>query len=130
MVLPIRPTLDWEQGKGFTRAIAELLAATFPERFTAVMSKSQRKGKIFVDYLRNAEGSTAIAAYSLRSRANAPVSTPIEWSELGSDVRFDHFNLKTVQARLKKMKKDPWAGFFTTRQAVTKAMMSRVGYGT
>jgi bifunctional non-homologous end joining protein LigD len=129
VVVPIRPTLDWERGKGFTRAVAELLAATFPERFTAVLSKSRRKGKIFVDYLRNAEGSTAIAAYSLRARANAPVSTPIAWSELDTDVRFDYFNLKTVQARLKKMKKDPWAGLFTIRQAVTKAMFNRVGYG-
>jgi bifunctional non-homologous end joining protein LigD len=128
VVVPIRPTLDWERGKGFTRAIAELLAATFPDRFTAVLSKSQRKGKIFIDYLRNAEGSTAVAAYSLRARANAPVSTPIEWSELDSDVRFDHFNLRSVQTRLNKMRKDPWADFFTTRQTVTKAMFTRVGY--
>jgi bifunctional non-homologous end joining protein LigD len=130
VVVPIRATLDWREGKGFTRAIAGLLAATFPDRFTAVLTKSRRKGKIFVDYLRNAEGSTAIAAYSLRARANAPVSTPIAWSELDSDVRFDHFNLLSVQARLKKMKKDPWAGFFATRQTVTRAMFNRVGYGT
>lgn len=128
VVVPIRPTLDWEQGKGFARAIAELLAASLPDRFTSAMSKSQRKGKIFVDYLRNAAGSTAVAAYSLRARANAPVSTPISWSELDSDVRYDHFNLRSVRERVRKMKKDPWAGFFTTRQTVTKAMLSRVGY--
>ena len=119
--------LDWEVAKGFTRAIAESLVSTFPDRFTAVMSKSKRKGKIFVDYLRNGEGATAIAAYSLRARAKAPVSTPIAWSELDSDVRFDHFNLSTVLARLKAMKKDPWADFFSTRQSVTKAMFARVG---
>ena len=128
VVVPIRPTLEWKEAKGFTGAIAELLAKTFPERFTAVMSKSKRKGKIFVDYLRNAEGATAIAAYSLRARPNAPVSTPIAWSELDSDVRFNHFNLATVQARLKKVKKDPWAGFFAVRQRVTKTMFGRVGY--
>ncbi|TMH37901.1 MAG: hypothetical protein E6H66_01105 [Betaproteobacteria bacterium] len=127
VVVPIRPTLDWEVAKGFTRAIAESLVSTFPDRFTAVMSKSKRKGKIFVDYLRNGEGATAIAAYSLRARAKAPVSTPIAWSELDSDVRFDHFNLSTVLARLKAMKKDPWADFFSTRQSVTKAMFARVG---
>ena len=128
VVVPIRPMLDWKEAKAFTGAIAELLAKTFPERFTAVMSKSKRKGKIFVDYLRNGEGATAIAAYSLRARANAPVSTPIGWSELDGDVRFDHFNLNTVRARLKKMKKDPWREFFAVRQSVTKAMFDRVGY--
>ena len=130
VVVPIRPTLDWDAAKGFTRAIAELLASTFPDRFTAVMSKATRKGRTFVDYLRNAEGATAVAAYSLRARANAPVSTPIAWTELKSEVRFDHFNLKTVLARLSRMRKDPWADFFRTRQAVTKAMFKRVGLGS
>ncbi len=130
VVVPIRPTLDWEQGKGFTRSIAELLARTFPDRFIAVMSKSQRKGKIFIDYLRNAEGSTAIAAYSLRARAGAPVATPIAWNELDTDVRFHHFNLESVQARLSKLKRDPWSDFFTTSQAITKAMFKRVGYSS
>jgi bifunctional non-homologous end joining protein LigD len=128
VVLPIRPTLSWEEGKGFTRRIAELLAGTFPDRFIAVMSKSQRKGKIFIDYLRNAEGSTAIGPYSLRARAHAPVATPIAWDELDSDVRFHHFNLESVQARLRKLKRDPWADFFTTTQTITKAMFKRVGY--
>ena len=131
VVLPVRPTLSWEEGKGFTRRVAELLAGTFPDRFTAVMSKSQRKGKIFIDYLRNAEGATAIAAYSLRARAHAPVATPIAWDELDSqDVRFDHFNLQTVQARLRKLKHDPWSDFFTTAQTITKAMFKRVGYSS
>ena len=131
VVLPIRPTLGWEEGKGFTRRIAELLAGTFPDRFTAVMSKVQRKGKIFIDYLRNGEGSTAIAAYSLRARAHAPVATPIAWDELDAqDLRFDHFNLQTVQARLRKLKHDPWSDFFTTAQTITKTMFKRVGYSS
>ena len=128
VVVPIRPTFEWELAKGFTRSIAELLATTFPDRFTAVASKSRRKGRIFIDYLRNAEGSTAVAPYSLRARANAPVSTPIAWTELERDVRFDHFNLRTVTARLENTKNDPWAHFFTTRQSVTKAMFKRVGF--
>jgi bifunctional non-homologous end joining protein LigD len=94
------------------------------------MSKAARKGRIFIDYLRNAEGATAVAAYSLRARANAPVSTPVAWTELKSDLRFDHFNLKTVLSRLSRMKNDPWADFFSTRQAVTKAMLGRVGLGS
>jgi bifunctional non-homologous end joining protein LigD len=128
VVVPIRATLDWEQAKGFTKAIANLMAQTFPDRFIAVMSKSRRKGKIFIDYLRNAEGATAIAPYSLRARANAPVATPIAWDELTEDVRFDHFNLRTIPPRLSALKSDPWADFLELRQSVNKAMFKRVGY--
>jgi bifunctional non-homologous end joining protein LigD len=128
VVVPIRATLDWEQAKGFTKAIADLMARTFPDRFIAVMSKSQRKGKIFVDYLRNAAGATAIAPYSLRARANAPVATPIGWDELTEDARFDHFNLRTVPPRLSAQKSDPWSDFLKVRQSIDKAMFKRVGY--
>jgi bifunctional non-homologous end joining protein LigD len=107
--------------------VAELLTATFPDRFIATLSKSRRKGKIFIDYLRNAEGSTAVCAYSPRARANAPVATPIEWEELRDDVRFDHFNVLNVPARLSKLKSDPWGEFFSVKQTVTAAMLKRVG---
>jgi bifunctional non-homologous end joining protein LigD len=128
VVVPIRATLDWDEAKGFTKAIADLMVRTFPDRFIAVMSKSRRKGKIFIDYLRNAEGATAIAPYSLRARKNAPVATPIAWDELTEDVRFDHFNLRTVPQRLSKLKSDPWADFLDLRQSVSKSMFKRVGY--
>jgi bifunctional non-homologous end joining protein LigD len=126
VVAPIRPTLDWDRAKAFTRSIADLLVATFPDRFTATMSKSSRKGKIFVDYLRNAEGATAVCAYSPRARANAPVSTPIAWEELREDLRFDHFNVRSIPARLSKLKADPWREFFEIKQSVTAAMVKRV----
>jgi bifunctional non-homologous end joining protein LigD len=66
VVVPIQPTLTWVQAKGFTKAIAELFAATFPEQYLAKVSKSKRKGKTFVDYLRNAAGATAIVAMGAR----------------------------------------------------------------
>jgi bifunctional non-homologous end joining protein LigD len=128
VVVPIKPTVPWEQIKGFTKAVADLFARTFPDRFTAKLLKGRRHGKIFIDYLRNAEGATAVAPYSLRARANAPVSTPIEWTETGRDLRFDHFNVKNVPTRLKRLKRDPWADFMEIRQSVTKAMMKTVGY--
>ena len=128
VVVPIRATLDWDQAKGFTKAIADLMARTFPDRFIAVMSKSRRKGKIFIDYLRNAEGATAIAPYSLRARKNAPVATPIAWDEITQDVRFDHFNLRTIPQRLSTLKSDPWADFIELRQSIGKSMFKRVGY--
>jgi bifunctional non-homologous end joining protein LigD len=127
VVVPIKPTLDWTQAKAFTKAVSELIVNTFPDRYLATMSKAQRKGKIFIDYLRNGEGATAIAPYSLRARANAPVSVPIAWEELDRDVRFAYFNATNVPDRLARLKKDPWADFFDHRQTVTKAMITRVG---
>ncbi len=128
VVVPISPTLEWAQAKGFTRAIAGLLAATFPDRFTATVSKTRRKGKIFLDYLRNAEGATAIAPYAVRARANAPVSMPIAWEELARDVRFDYFNLRNAETRLTRQKRDPWRDFMKIKQTITKAKGKRVGF--
>ncbi|HEY0338932.1 MAG TPA: DNA ligase D, partial [Burkholderiales bacterium] len=127
VVIPVKPEFGWDEIKNFTKAIAELLVRSFPDRFVATVTKSKRTGKIFVDYLRNADGSTAVSAYSLRARAHAPVATPIGWDELTQDVRRDYFNVKNVPQRLKTLKKDPWSGFFDVRQAVTKAMMKKVG---
>ena len=127
VVVPIKPSFGWDEIKQFTKSIAELLVQSFPERFTSVISKSKRTGKIFIDYLRNGEGATAISAYSLRARENAPVATPIEWDELSTDILRDHFNVKNVPERLRKLKKDPWADFFEVKQSITKAMMKKVG---
>ena len=128
VVVPIRATLDWADAKGFTKAVADLLVETFPDRFTATLSKARRKGRIFIDYLRNAEGATAIAPYAIRARANAPVSTPIAWKELATDVRFDHFNVRNIPERLGSLREDPWASIGATRQTVTRAMFKRVRY--
>ncbi len=129
VVVPIRTTLDWTQAKGFTKAVADFMVSTFSDRFTATISKAKRTGKILIDYLRNAEGATAIAPYAVRARANAPVSMPLAWEELaGDDVRFDHFNLRNAEERLAKQKRDPWRDFFTTRQTITNAHAKRVGF--
>ncbi len=128
VVVPVKPTQPWPVIKGFSKGIADLFSGTFPDRFTSRMSKAARHGKIFIDYLRNDEGSTAIAPYSLRARANAPVSTPIAWDELSKEIRFDHFNVKTVLSRIKKMKTDPWQDFFHTRQSINAKMLKKIGY--
>jgi bifunctional non-homologous end joining protein LigD len=128
VVVPLEPRADWEQVKGFTKAVAELLERTFPDRFTSKLLKVSRGGRIFIDYLRNAEGATAVAAYSLRAKAGAPVSTPLAWSELGKDVRFAHFNARTVPKRLAKLKSDPWKDLAASARPLTPAVMARVGY--
>jgi bifunctional non-homologous end joining protein LigD len=127
VVVPIRPTLHWDGVKAFSRGVADLLVRAFPDRFTAQMAKARRSGRIFIDYLRNADGATAIAPYSLRARAGAPVAMPIGWNELRADVRLDHFNLRSVPARLKRLKADPWGDFFASERTLTRAMMKRIG---
>ena len=125
VVVPIQPTRTWDDARAFCKAIAELLVRTFPDRFTSKLLKAKREGRIFVDYLRNAEGATAIAPYSARAKANAPVAMPIDWSELPADVRFDHFNVRNVPAVIKS-RRDPWAKVAGLRQKLTGAMLRRV----
>ncbi len=125
VVLPIRATLPWNDAKAFTRSVAELMVRTFPDRFVATITKAKRKGKILIDFFRNAEGATAVAPYAVRSRANAPVAMPIHWSELDRDVREDHFNLRNARERLASLADDPWRDFFTVRQSITAAIRKR-----
>ncbi|TMH37880.1 MAG: DNA ligase D [Betaproteobacteria bacterium] len=128
VVVAIEPTLGWEEVKGFTKAVAEFLEKTFRDRFTSNLMKVSRRGKIFIDYLRNSEGATAVGAYSTRARANAPVSTPIRWDELSRDIRFDHFNVGNLPKRLARMKTDPWHDLDESAGSLTKAVMMRVGF--
>ena len=128
VVVPIQPRTGWDDVKGFTKAVAELLEWTFPDRFTSKLLKVSRHGKIFIDYLRNAEGATAVAAYSTRARAKAPVSTPIAWEELSRDVRFAHFNVSNLPRRLARLKADPWKDMGDAAVALDKDVMAKVGF--
>jgi bifunctional non-homologous end joining protein LigD len=102
IVVPLKPTRDWDQAKRFAQAVAERLAGVAPDRFTAKVAKERRDRKIFIDYLRNARGATAVAAFSLRARPGAPVAMPIAWDALSAkrDVRGDVFNLKNAAAEV------------------------------
>ena len=126
MVMPVRPRLEWEEAKAFCRAVVELIVRASPQRYVATMSKAARKGKIFIDYLRNGRGATAVAAYSTRARPGAPVSVPIAWEELTPRLHSDAFNVTNVPSRLERLKKDPWAELLATRQSVTKSLIKRV----
>jgi bifunctional non-homologous end joining protein LigD len=86
-VLPLERRHTWDEAKAFAHAIARKLEAEHPDRFIATASKAQRKGLVFIDWLRNADGATAVAAYSLRAREGLPVSMPIDWRDLATDVR-------------------------------------------
>jgi bifunctional non-homologous end joining protein LigD len=118
-VLPLARRHDWDEVKGFAAALARRLATDHPDHFIATASKVRRKGLVFVDWLRNADGATAVAAYSLRARDGLPVSMPIDWRELAQDVRGAHFNWRNVPGILAKRRRDPWADYEASRQRLT-----------
>ncbi|MDX6804536.1 DNA ligase D [Terrihabitans rhizophilus] len=118
VVVPLVADTGWDDVKAFTKTIAESMAADSPDRYVSTMAKKIRTGRVFVDYLRNGQGATAVAAYSTRSRPGAPVATPLSWDELGPEVRGNHFNVENLDRRLQNLSGDPWAGFFEVRQSL------------
>lgn len=127
VMFPIERRTSWDDAKAFTQAIAAGFTAEWPHRFTDNMSKKQRGGRIFIDYLRNAFNSTSVAAYSTRARAGAPVSMPLEWNELERSTSRPAFDVSTVPARVRKQKKDPWSDVGTVKQGITRKMLRSVG---
>lgn len=115
---PLTPKLGWDEVKDFTHRIANEMAADSPDRFVSNMAKAKRHGRIFVDYLRNGRGSTAVAAFSTRARPGAAVSTPIAWNELGPDMTSTRFTAENLLTRLDNLRRDPWAGFFKLKQTI------------
>jgi bifunctional non-homologous end joining protein LigD len=102
VVVPLRPGHDWETHKDFSRRFAEALSTAQPERFVATMSKAKRKGRIFIDWLRNQRGATAVVPYSARARAGAPVAVPVSWSELADIETPGAFSISDVSELLKR----------------------------
>ena len=102
VVVPLTPDHGWETHKDFARRFAEALALAEPDRFTATMSKAKRKGKIFIDWLRNQRGATAIVPYSARARDGAPVAVPITWEELRKAKNAHPFSIGDARALLKR----------------------------
>ena len=127
VVIPILPRLGWDEVRKFSRLIAEMLARARPDVFTAKMAKQKRTGKLFVDYLRNAEAASAVAAYSPRARPGATVSTPLAWDELDKTDLRAKFTVRSVPRRLAQLRPDPWRDYFTTRQSITAAMRRALG---
>ncbi len=126
VVAPIDRRTTWEQYKEFARGVAETLVRAAPERYVATMTKAKRKGKIFVDYLRNQRGATAIASYATRARAGAPVATPLQWSELTGLESSYQYTVANIPDRLRRLRTDPWESFFEMRQSITAKAISQV----
>jgi bifunctional non-homologous end joining protein LigD len=120
VVVPLNPGCDWDLTKRFAHGFADALARSEPDRFLATATKAKRTKRIFVDYLRNGRGATAVASYSMRARAGAPVAMPLAWSELGKLTKANAFTIKDVPARLIRRRKDPWAGIESINQNLAR----------
>jgi len=127
VVVPVERRLGWDEFKQFTQHLVEQLEHDEPDRFTTNMAKKARKGKIFLDYLRNGRNATFIAPYSPRARPGAPVAVPIAWDELAHGVEPATFTIQTVPRRLANLSVDPWKDLVTTKQSITAAMVRAVG---
>jgi len=125
VVVPVARRHTWDQIKEFSRGIAESLARAAPDLYVATASKAKRRGKVYVDYLRNARGASSVAPYSTRARAGATVSTPIAWKEIDR-VTNEQFDVETVVTRLRQAKQDPWKGIGSSRQSISDTAMKSV----
>jgi bifunctional non-homologous end joining protein LigD len=127
VVVPLAsPRPDWDTAKEFSRSVTLFMERLAPTMFTSKTGERNRKKKIFVDYLRNGFGATAVAAYSPRWRPGVGVSTPVSWDEIDQDIRGTHFNLRNVPERVAKQRKDPWAGYWDARQSLTRSMIKEM----
>ncbi|MGH7074050.1 MAG: DNA ligase D [Stellaceae bacterium] len=129
VVVPLARKLGWAPAKAFARGVAEALAAARPGAYTANPLKRARHGKIFIDYLRNDRGATAVAPYVVRARPGAPVAMPVAWEALTKRFQPNRFTLATVPRLLAARPADPWRGIGDLDQRLSLAMLKSLGVG-
>ena len=127
VVVPLRPQLDWDAVKTFAKWVADRMHEERPDQFTANMAKRERRDRIYLDYLRNSRGATAVGAYSPRERPGTTVSTPLSWQEVEAGVVPTALTVATVPRRLAALKTDPWAEIGTLRQTVPPKVRKHIG---
>ena len=121
VVAPLKRDVDWAELKAFTKKIASNFATAAPDRFTINPLKRERHDRIFLDYLRNDRGSTAVAPYVVRARPGATISLPVEWNEVNARLDPSRYTLASVPKLLASRKNDPWAGMTKHRQTIAAA---------
>jgi len=125
VIAPLTARAEWPEVKAFCHYLADQLAETEPDQFTANIRKEKRKGRMFVDYLRNERGATAVAPFSTRARPGIPCAVPVAWDELDELPHANVFTLETAAAKAKES--DPWPDYFKLKQSITKAMLEKAG---
>jgi bifunctional non-homologous end joining protein LigD len=124
VVVPLQPEAEWDDAKAFCRGFAQQLEADEPKRFTANIRKAERKGRMFVDYLRNERGSTAIAPFSTRARKGLPCAVPVSWDEVPGLKAANGFGIEAAAERARGP--DPWSGYSRIRQKLTPAVLKKL----
>lgn len=128
VVCPIVPERTHDEVRVFARALAGRLATEQPARYTVRMAKTERPGRVFIDYLRNSHGATVIAAYSPRARAGAPVATPVTWDALDAGLDPHALDTVSVLSRLATAHyHDPWPEYEHARIGLDRERFSAVG---
>jgi bifunctional non-homologous end joining protein LigD len=118
VVSPIRPQFGFDRVRRFAQALADLLAARHPDTLTTAQRKNKRRGRLFLDVMRNAYGQTAVPPYAVRGREGATVATPIDWDELGkSDMNPRRYTIENILQRLAH-KDDPWADLWRHKRSL------------
>lgn len=126
IVVPIVPEHDYDAVRAFARALVDRIAQHDPAGFTAKMSKAARPGRVFLDYLRNAHGATAVTPYSTRARPGAPVSVPLRWEELDSGTA-PVLGIAEVVERLESQRADPWEDYERDRRRLDADIYAALG---
>ena len=129
VVFPVTPELAWPEIKTFSHAFVKTIERTNPKLYLTVMTKAARTGKIYLDYLRNERGATAVAPYSPRARANVGVAMPLAWTELSAETRPD-YRVGNFSEWRDRLKKDPWARLAETQQSISVEARRTLGLKT
>jgi bifunctional non-homologous end joining protein LigD len=116
VVVPLNPPCAWTVVKPFAQGLAQSMAEMDPKRYVATAAKKLRDGRIYVDYLRNDRSASAIASFSLRARAGAPVAMPLRWEELGRVRGGTAFTLANAPRRMQRLGAHPWGDYERLRQ--------------
>ncbi|MEK0364386.1 DNA ligase D [Pseudomonas sp. CBC3] len=128
ILVPLKPTQSWKEVKAFSQAIAQYMAKLLPQHFSAVSGPKNRVGRIFIDYLRNSQGASTVAAYSVRAREGLSVSVPIHRDELAELKGANLWTIRNLMSRLEEQgDDDPWAEIDETDQTITADMRERLG---
>ncbi|MDB5592479.1 DNA ligase D [Enterovirga sp.] len=125
VLFPLSGRDSWPEVKAYAKALADSMAGDSPNRFIAKATKSARRGLIYVDYLRNGRGATAIAAYSTRARPGAPVSVPVGWEEVSPSLKPNGFTVANLSARLRALRADPWGALPEVKQSLPRPAPGR-----
>lgn len=122
VAVPLAPQRSYDEVKAFSRAAVKHLAVTLPQRFTARSGAANRKGRIFVDYLRNGFSQTTAAAFSARARPGLGVSIPVSWEQLTKLKSGAQWTIRDAREYLSFQVADPWQSYWEARQSLTAAI--------